>query len=487
MPIFDITAPDGTHYEVTGPDGSTEAQALERVKAQHAPAEPSLLSKVGQQAGNLVAGAVRGAGSIGATLLAPVDATARALNGGQAVNVGGIDIVGQDRRTGMDNGLRELGADPDSLAFKGGKLGGEIAGTAGAGGVVAQGVARAAPIVARAAPNVLAAIESGGMSAGKAAGAMNPLVRAAGGAVAGGTSAALVDPSSAGTGALVGGLVPGGAQLAGKAGAAIGASASRAKNAIAESLMQSALKPTIKQLQNGEAATAVQTLLDHGISPTRKGVEELKDLIDDTNSQIKSEIASSSATVDKGNVLSALSGVRQKFSNQVSPTSDLNAIQRIADDFTAHPAVPSAAIPVQVAQDMKQGTYRVLKGKYGEAGSAETEAQKALARGLKEEIATAVPAVGPLNSEESRLLSTLGVAERRALMDANKNPMGLAALAHNPVSWAAFMADRSVAFKALAARMVNRAGVPNALQSLAGSPAANELGYRAAPVLAADQ
>lgn len=35
MPVFDITAPDGTHYEVIGPDGSTEEQALQQVQAQH--------------------------------------------------------------------------------------------------------------------------------------------------------------------------------------------------------------------------------------------------------------------------------------------------------------------------------------------------------------------------------------------------------------------------------------------------------------------
>jgi hypothetical protein len=32
-------------------------------------------------------------------------------------------------------------------------------------------------------------------------------------------------------------------------------------------------------------------------------------------------------------------------------------------------------------------------------------------------------------------------------MEMNKNPMGLAALAHNPVGWVAFMADKSALFK----------------------------------------
>jgi hypothetical protein len=40
MPTFDITAPDGTHYEVTGPEGATEEQALQQVMAQHSQPAP---------------------------------------------------------------------------------------------------------------------------------------------------------------------------------------------------------------------------------------------------------------------------------------------------------------------------------------------------------------------------------------------------------------------------------------------------------------
>jgi hypothetical protein len=109
----------------------------------------------------------------------------------------------------------------------------------------------------------------------------------------------------------------------------------------------------------------------------------------------------------------------------VSPTKDLGAIKGVADDFAAHPNLPAGdAIPVQQAQEMKKGTYKVLSKKYGEAGSAETEAQKGLARGLKEEVANAVPGVEGLNAEESKLMTTLDVAERRALLEMNKNPVG---------------------------------------------------------------
>ncbi len=454
----------------------------ERGKGQAAPAasappadEPFPV-KLGRVVRDVGAGAIRGAGSIGATLMVPVDAGARAL---------GIqnDYIGRtDRREGMTGALGELGADTDSLAFSGGKLAGEIAGTAGAGGVLAKGAQAVG-----AAPRVVNALASSGFRTGAAPAAGDLAVRSAAGAVAGGAQAGLSDPSSAGAGTLVGGALPGGVKAGGAIGGWVGGKAADAANWTAERLMQSALKPTIEQLRNGQAAIAVRTLLDHGINATGAGVNKLKALIEDKNNEISNMIGGSSATVDKNKVLATLGDTRQRFGNQVSPTNDLNAIAGVEADFLNHPNLPGQAIPVQDAQKLKQGTYRVLKGKYGEQGSAQTEAQKALARGLKEEIATAVPGVGALNAEESRLLATLTVAERRALMDMNKNPMGLAALAGNPISWAAFMADRSAAFKSLAARFVNSATPSgNALQRLSNL-APGQLTYRAAPVVAGDQ
>lgn len=54
MPTFEIISPDGKTYDVTGPEGSTKEQALERVKSQHAatPAEaPSSLVDAAKEGG----------------------------------------------------------------------------------------------------------------------------------------------------------------------------------------------------------------------------------------------------------------------------------------------------------------------------------------------------------------------------------------------------------------------------------------------------
>ena len=196
--------------------GAAEPQSGPWAKyGEPAKAEPSTLDSIKQGAGNLAAGMVRGAGSIGATLLAPVDIAADAIAGK------GLTLEGnRQRRADMDAALSNMGAETDSLMYGAGKLTGEIAGTAGAGGAIAN-VARLAPGAARAAP-FLEAVSSGGMRAGGLTGVAGQATRAAGGAVAGGAAAGLVNPEDAGLGAVIGGAAPGVIQAAGAAGRAIG-------------------------------------------------------------------------------------------------------------------------------------------------------------------------------------------------------------------------------------------------------------------------
>lgn len=156
--------------------------------------EPSTGRKVLQHGKNLGAGLLRGAGSIGATLAWPFESGAE----------------NDQRRARLDENARMLlGADTDSWMYKGGKLGGEIAGTAGMGGLVARG-ASAVPYLAQNAPALINAIGSSGMTVGNAA--MTPAkmlaARAAGGAVAGGAAAGLVDPNDALVGAGIGAALP---------------------------------------------------------------------------------------------------------------------------------------------------------------------------------------------------------------------------------------------------------------------------------------
>jgi len=230
----------------------------------------------------------------------------------------------------------------------------------------------------------------------------------------------------------------------------------------ARDLMQSALKPTTKQQKTGQADVAVQTLLENNMNVTKNSVDVMRNKINSLNEQIANKLEPATGTVSKVDVVNYLDTLRAKKAKQANPASDLAAIDKVAQEFMQYnkPLIetPTQAIPVQLAQELKQGTYSGLQGKYGQLGSTEIEAQKALARGLKEQIAGSVENIGTLNKQESKLLDTLNVTERRIMMDLNKDPIALGWLANNPAATAGFMATRSPKFKSILANVLYRVG-----------------------------
>lgn len=167
--------------------------------------------------GNVGAGFLRGAGSIGATAMRILP---NALGGDTAEE-------NEIRRRKIDEGLREMGADTGSLAYSGGKLAGEIAGTAGGGGAIARGVMAGSRFAPTFAPKMAAAIRSGGLSTGAPAarggafslqGVGNAATRIGGGAISGAAMATAINPEDAVTGAAIGAAFPVVGKLAGESG-----------------------------------------------------------------------------------------------------------------------------------------------------------------------------------------------------------------------------------------------------------------------------
>lgn len=202
--------------QVEFPDGMSDEDIVAAIKKnamgyaeKPTPAEQELGGlagwnrRMGQTIANAGAGALRGAGSIGATILSPLDA------------LGVTGMTNDQRRAAIDSGLKEMGADPESLAYQGGKLGAEIAGTAGVGGGLAKGLGMVSQ-----SPKALAlaeALRTGGMYAhGAGMG-----TRIAGGALSGGAMAGAINPKDAPTGAVLGGALPGVVKGAGMVGSKI--------------------------------------------------------------------------------------------------------------------------------------------------------------------------------------------------------------------------------------------------------------------------
>lgn len=235
---------------------------------------------------------------------------------------------------------------------------------------------------------------------------------------------------------------------------AVGEAVVPAAKFMGQRLMQSAVKPGVKTLTQATKAgestpRVVQTLLDEGINVTPAGVGKLQALLASTNDDIAKAIAPSTAKIEPLSVASRLTDTAKRFATQVNPQPDLEAISRVGENFLDAQAKP---ITVQAAQALKQGTYARIGEKYGREVAASIEAEKALARGLKEEIAANVPGVSALNAREGRLLEALDTVGRRVALAGNRDPIGFAWVAHNPTTFLAALIDRSPAVKSLLAR-----------------------------------
>jgi hypothetical protein len=190
----------------------------------------------------------------------------------------------------------------------------------------------------------------------------------------------------------------------------------------AQELYQSALKPPVT---NTAAKTAgmVDVGLEQGIPISKAGISKIADLVDDLNQKVTAEIKTQpTRMINKFRVASRLSDVADEFTNQVNPVKDLEAVSKSGNEFLQ---TQPKQITAEDAQALKVGTYKQVAGKYGELGNAAIESQKALARGLKEELANAFPELSKLNAREGQLLDLQPALERAVQRSGNHQMIGL--------------------------------------------------------------
>ena len=518
---------------------------------------PGVGRRIMQQAGNLVAGAARGAGSIGATLLAPIDIASDALDGK------GLTLESnRKRRADMDAALASMGADTGSLAYGAGKLGGEIAGTAGAGGAVANLLGRV-PGVAAGAPNFLQAIRTAGMLAGNATGPANMLLRTAGGGVTGAASAGLVNPEEAGVGSATGAALPGVLKAAGFAGEKLGQGAravgrsivgdvSPEVSALAQRAKDLGIDIPADRIVNSKPLNALAATLNYVPFSGRSATEQKM-------GESMNRALSRTFGQDSDNVTMALrrasDDLGQQFdrvlqANTVKMSQSFKAALASAEDQANSELGPEAAsiIRKQIAKIQTKGASGEIDGQTAynikkaldRIGGGNSDAAF-YARDLKKKLMDALnESLGPQESSSfanvrkqygnmlalenlaqngaeggvsvGRLanLKNINNADLQELADiaaqflrTRENPHGAmqrlviggAAGAAGGVSALPIMAATAGAGRAANALLNSNAarnavlgtqqGGPNALQALLTNPDLRQLGYRAAPVLAA--
>jgi hypothetical protein len=207
---------------------------------------------------------------------------------------------------------------------------------------------------------------------------------------------------------------------------------------VAEKLYRSTLKPSGTA---AEAARVTQTGLDAGIPVSENGLKTLRQNIDNLNKTIAAEIdtgANQGAVVQPKLVAARTNGLKAAFRDQVTPNADLAAIDSAKKEFLQNNKGP---IRANEAQAMKEGTYRQLRGKYGELSSARLEAEKALARGIKEELQTQFPEIKALNAKEGQLIGLDYALDKAVARIAKRNMVSLGGKLVSAGAGAVFGAD----------------------------------------------
>lgn len=361
--------------------------------------EPSFMRSVGKSVRDLAAGAVRGAGSIGATIVQPGDMLVDYVKGDRQAGLTNLvtgkepESRNEERRRKIDEGLRTMtGSDTDSMAYGAGKLGAEIAGTLGVGGAAGNALLRVAP---KAVP-LANALATGGFRAGTAPGGVNLLTRAVGGSVAGGASAGLIDPKLANTGAVIGGALPvagvAAGKVAGKAGEVVGnairgGSVSPEVKALAERAKQLGIDIPADRLVNSRPLNAVTSGLNYVPFSGRAATEDkmvrqltkaatrligqdsdnmaqaLRKASDDLGAKFDSVLTGNSVNIDK-QFATDLAEISNSASRELG-ADGLKAISGQIDELVAKGA--NGSIDGQAAYNIKRTLDRIGKRNAPEA------------------------------------------------------------------------------------------------------------------------
>lgn len=454
MAEFEITAPDGKKYIVTAPEGTSQKNILDYAELE-SKKQASDSKRAALQQESWLSRNVKGAATAPSNLYEGAKQLISELQNPQQY----INPTTGETSSSPIQGYQALPRKQyDTSKIKENRIIAEEAPVGAITGNLATGlIGGAIPGVNRTA---------GSMAAGSILSALQPTL---------GQESRI---ENAGIGALTAGLVPNAPKLAEPA---LGYAANR--------LMQSAIKPQVKYLEAGKVPSAIETMFEYGVNPTQgrtmfgKGLDVIKKDVNRLNSLVD-DIIRTSPSVAKTNIaLSEIEKLRPKIIEAGGDAGELDALTKFITQKQANPLLSGDYISLPAAQEMKKAIYKKIgePGYLKDATSLNLQGEKALASGLRKSILEAVPASSPLNAlnaQEAKAINALKVSERRALIEANKDIMGLGNISPTIEKTLLFLADRSAGMKSIVARMLNQTkigmrAIPTpANKGLVGVPAA---------------
>jgi len=114
------------------------------------------------------------------------------------------------------------------------------------------------------------------------------------------------------------------------------------------------------------------------------------------------------ATIDPRAVATRIDQAKASAASQANPQKDLADMEKVKQNFLAANPNP---IPVDRAEAIKEGTYSHNNYAPKDSEIATSVAEKAVARGIKEEIENQFPEIRELNAQQQKLINLNGILE----------------------------------------------------------------------------
>jgi hypothetical protein len=200
-------------------------------------------------------------------------------------------------------------------------------------------------------------------------------------------------------------------------------------------------------------AAIIETGLRERIPVSEEGFDltgaRIEALSQEISNRIKGRSQQLGPVIDPQDVAKRLDDVTEFFKKQVNNPADLAEIEAVRKNYlTKHsrqvpftkiqPGMQGGYVPagkgmarvdvpmtLAEAQAEKQATYAINRKKYGQLGAAQTESEKALARGTKEMIEKFYPELKELNARDGALIDLDEQLGRFTAREGNKKILGL--------------------------------------------------------------
>lgn len=168
----------------------------------------------------------------------------------------------------------------------------------------------------------------------------------------------------------------------------------------AEKLYGSALKPGLGKKTLEKGPSLIKTGLDERVFLTQGGVEKVAQRIDEFENLLGEAIETQKKAGQKistAGITAYLDEAKKFFADQVDVKAGEKAIKQLDDIGKKFIKRYGDEMPLDVAQQVKVNTGRLLREQYGKLSGAEVEGMKQGTRFLKEEILKKAPEIGDIN------------------------------------------------------------------------------------------